>query len=134
MICRLCNSPTIIANSRTTNNFLITWRRHTCLKCGRKFTTREQEDLSSFKVSKRGQKKIEKFSELKLSLSIYEAIRPLGSLEQAHHLAKTITGGLDFKKQPLDSIVIGNEAQKVLKRFNQGAYLRYRSLQRDKKI
>lgn len=121
-----------VENSRSSNRRGQVWRRRSCEKCGRKFTTRESVELGFLEVLKRSNQAREPYSRAKLLRSLILATDHLVSPEAAVALADTVETRLleDLgQKDTLLSSDIASVSLEVLKRFDTRAYVKYLSYQ-----
>jgi transcriptional repressor NrdR len=130
MVCIFCGGNSEVANSRPSKRSASVWRRRTCVKCRKVFSTREKPDLSlSIKVQAKTKQK-EPFSEDKLFLSVRECLtHRKDALEASRALTDTIV------RQLLPSMSSGVIADRdiakvvygVLVRFDKPAAVFYKS-------
>lgn len=127
MVCTYCGSPTRVANSRLQKRSNQVWRRRQCRSCKAVFTTLEAVDLpATLIVDFRGRS--EPFLPDKLYTEVLLALQDRKDCyETAREVVNTIIKELlKLPDKPLfRPQQISQEVAKVLKRFDQRAYLRY---------
>lgn len=127
MVCIYCQAQTDITNTRNQAKTNTRWRRRTCNKCGATLTTIESYDLSKA-ISVSSGSSYKPFSRDMLFISIFYSCRHLNHPEKtAAALTDTIISKLlpDVKDATLSTDKIINTTSKVLKNFNQPAYVQY---------
>ena len=133
MVCPFCgNLGTSVTNSRSSNRRGQVWRRRSCEKCGRLFTTRESAEVGFLEVLKRSGRR-EKFSRAKLLRSLIFATDHLKEPETAFALADTVETtlltALRRGSDVLSTKMISDTVQSVLKRYDALAFVKYLSYQ-----
>ena len=133
MVCPFCGRiKTSVRNSRGSVRRGQVWRRRSCEKCRRTFTTRESVELGFLEVLKRSSLSREPYSRAKLLRSLFKATDHLADPETALALADTIETNLLAtigQKDTLSSDTIASTCLDVLKRFDTRAYVKYLSYQ-----
>jgi transcriptional repressor NrdR len=106
-------------------------RRRECLKCGKRFTTRETITKEDFYVIKKDGRR-EKYSREKLERGIEKAFekRPV-SKEKITNMINEIEEQLRKRGRELKSSVIGELIMKKMKKIDNVAYIRFASVYRD---
>lgn len=125
--CRANNDKVI--DSREVTNGLVIRRRRKCLKCNRKFTTKEMLVNLPIVVIKQGGIR-EAFDREKLKRGIVIACnkRPL-SADQIDQIVGNIEGALqDLKDREIHANVIGSLAMQQLREVDDVAYVRFASV------
>lgn len=130
MRCILCKHKTVITNSRYRQSTHETWRRHTCKRCSSVVTTRESLDANLGLRYTNTAGSTEAFSELKLAISIYEAV---SHRKDAHKDAELLVTTIIAKLLDQASLFIHKSSvirvsTEVLQDFDYAAYVRYDSL------
>lgn len=127
MVCIYCGGETKVANSRLQKRNNQVWRRRQCLACGAVFTTHEQIELqSTLSVSRSGA--TEPF---KPGLLLNELVNTLSHRKDVYTASEELLGLivrnlLTLPQKPLFTPAdISKTTAKVLKRFDNRAYLRY---------
>lgn len=133
MVCVFCgNVETSVTNSRSSNRRGQVWRRRSCEKCRRVFTTRESAEVGFLEVLKRSGVR-EKFSRAKLLRSLILATDHLKEPETAFALADTVETRLLSALQGADGVLssemIADTTQLILKRYDARSYVKYLSYQ-----
>ncbi|NLP10290.1 transcriptional repressor NrdR [bacterium] len=133
MRCPFCSyHDSKVIDSRTRDGGRSIRRRRECLKCRRRFTTREQVDDIPLWVIKQDNRR-EEFDRQKLVRSIQIACikRPIsmGAIEQ---MAAKIENGLrDDGIDEIESSVIGEAVLAELRSLDEVAYVRFASVYRN---
>jgi transcriptional repressor NrdR len=130
MRCPFCQSlNTYVVDSRTRNEATTIWRRRKCLSCGRRFSTREQLDLSYLMVIKKNGQK-EPFSREKILLGMTKSFGKHQIPEQK--LEEVVDGIIqDIHKigvSQIKSELIGNLVLEKLYKLDLVAYIRFASV------
>ncbi|MBD3208928.1 transcriptional repressor NrdR [Candidatus Woesearchaeota archaeon] len=131
MRCPYCKyTESKVLETRETEN--TTRRRRECLKCGKRYTTYEEIELTNiFVIKKNGSK--EAFDKEKILDGMMRACekRPV-TLEQLKKTTEEIeTKLLNHKKNEVKSTHIGEMVMRRLKKIDNIAYLRFASVYRD---
>jgi len=110
----------------------ITRRRRECLKCGKRFTTYEQVELTNiFLIKKNGNRVIFDKQKMIHSIKIACQKRPITD-EKIESIATKIETKLrNSTKKEITSTQIGNLVLKHLKKIDQVAYIRFASVYKD---
>ena len=133
MICPFCTyHDTKVIDSRTRDAGRIIRRRRECLKCQRRFTTREQvEEIPVWIVKQDGRR--EKFDRQKLIKSLQIACIkrpiPVSSIEQI--ATKVESYMRDHGSEEIESKQIGELVMNELKNIDEIAYVRFASVYRN---
>ncbi len=133
MRCPFCNyHDTKVIDSRTRDGGRSIRRRRECLKCRRRFTTREQVDEIPLWIIKQDGRR-EEFDRVKIlhGLQVACAKRPV-SISTIEQLVNKIE--YDFRDQgveEVDSSVIGQLIMDALKELDEVAYVRFASVYRN---
>lgn len=125
--CRL-NDDKVIDSRESTDAFVIR-RRRECLKCGRRFTTRERIDETPLRVIKRDGGR-EDFDRRKILSGMITACqkRPV-SIQSLEEITQLIEDKLlDSPDREIPARVIGNLAMKELRKIDKVAYVRFASV------
>ena len=123
MVCIYCGGKTAIKNSRFQKRNNQTWRRRQCLKCNALFTTHEAVDLSSsLLVGSKPFLQDMLFTEVLLALQDTP-----NNYIAAREVTNTVIQQLlrQSNKPAFEPKQISLATSKVLKRFNNRAWLRY---------
>jgi len=127
MLCPYCKNPaTKVIDKRDAQE--ITKRRRECLKCGRRFNTREAVEQSILRVIKKdGRREI--FDREKLKRGILKACekRPV-EMEKIDLMINKIEERLRKKGKEVSTRVIGENVIKELKKVDKIAYIRFASV------
>ncbi len=130
MQCPFClHSETKVLDKRDSET--VTRRRRECLKCGKRFSTREAVEWGDFKVIKKnGTRAI--FDRNKIKTGIVKACekRPI-SEEQIEQMVNNIEERVRKKGREVPTSVIGELVSKELKKADKIAYIRFASVYRD---
>jgi len=133
MRCPFCSyHDSKVIDSRTRDGGRTIRRRRECLKCRRRFTTREQVDDIPLWVIKQDNRR-EEFDRQKLVRSIQIACikRPI-SMSAIEQMAAKIENELrDDGLDEIDSNVIGDAVLNILKDLDEVAYVRFASVYRN---
>jgi transcriptional repressor NrdR len=133
MRCPFCSyHDSKVIDSRTRDGGRTIRRRRECLKCRRRFTTREQVDDIPLWVIKQDNRR-EEFDRQKLVRSIQIACikRPI-SMSAIEQMAAKIENELrDDGVDEIDSNVIGDAVLNILKDLDEVAYVRFASVYRN---
>ncbi|NIA31330.1 MAG: transcriptional repressor NrdR [Actinobacteria bacterium] len=133
MRCPFCNySDTKVIDSRTRDGGKTIRRRRECLKCRRRFTTREQLDEVPLWIIKQDGRR-EEFDRQKIHRAIQVACakRPvsMGTIEQI--VNKLEYELRDISKEEVDSHTVGEFVMRELKELDEIAYVRFASVYRN---
>jgi len=132
MRCPFCNyNDTKVIDSRAKNEGRIIRRRRECLKCNKRFTTREQIEQSFLLVIKNDGLR-EPFSREKLKSGIRIACnkRPI-SMDTIESIVSKIESEIhDSCHDEVDSKLIGQLVMRQLKSLDEVAYVRFASVYR----
>lgn len=127
MLCPYCNNPeTKVIDKRDTQG--ITKRRRECLKCKKRFNTREAIEQSTLRVIKKdGRREI--FDREKLKRGILKACekRPV-EMEKIDSMINKIEERLRRKGKEISTREIGENVIKELKKVDKIAYIRFASV------
>jgi transcriptional repressor NrdR len=106
-------------------------RRRECLKCGRRFNTKEGVESSGLRVLKKDGRR-EEFDREKIRRGIEKACekRPV-SKEQTDKMIYSIEEKLRRKGKDVGSDAIGELVSRELRRLDKVAYLRFTSVYKD---
>tara|TARA_Y100000310_G_C20410373_1_gene681662 strand:+ start:162 stop:569 length:408 start_codon:yes stop_codon:yes gene_type:complete len=109
----------------------LTKRRRECLKCGKRFNTREMVEEIDLRVKKKDGKR-EDFDSEKLKKGIIKACekRPV-SMEQINKMIAQIESSLVKKGKEVKSESIGDLVSKSLKKADNVSYIRFASVYRN---
>lgn len=130
MLCPYCaNTETKVTDKRDAGN--ATRRRRECLKCGKRFSTRETVEWSELKVVKKDGRR-EPFSRDKLRSGILRACekRPV-SAEQIEKMITRIEEKLRKRGKEVKTFIIGEVVSGELKKVDKVAYIRFASVYRE---
>lgn len=130
MRCPFCklNDDKVIDSRESTDAFVIR-RRRECLKCGRRFTTRERIDETPLRVIKRDGGR-EDFDRRKILSGMISACqkRPV-SIQSLEEITQRIEDRLlDSPEREVPARVIGNLAMRELRKLDKVAYVRFASV------
>jgi transcriptional repressor NrdR len=130
MRCPFCklNDDKVIDSRESTDAFVIR-RRRECLKCGRRFTTRERIDETPLRVIKRDGGR-EDFDRRKILSGMITACqkRPV-SIQSLEEITQRIEDKLlDSPEREVPARFIGNLAMKELRKLDKVAYVRFASV------
>lgn len=128
MVCIYCGYKTKTSISRTSQKAPRTWRRHRCTSCSAVFTSREAPDYSLAIAVNENNRSVSAFSPDKLYLSIYRSMTHRKSpIEDTRGICDysidVIARNLD--KGAVDRAYISKTVGKVLKNFDEAAYIHY---------
>jgi transcriptional repressor NrdR len=133
MRCPFCSyHDSKVIDSRTRDGGRTIRRRRECLKCQRRFTTREQLDEIPLWVIKQDNRR-EEFDRQKLVRSLQVACikRPI-SMATIEQITSKIEYDLrDRGIEEVESTTIGEEVMMALKELDEIAYLRFASVYRN---
>lgn len=130
MQCPFCShAETKVTDKRDTDS--ITRRRRECLKCGRRFSTRETVEWSELRVIKKDGRR-EPFDRIKIMTGIRKACekRPV-SEEQIEAMTNRIEERVRKKGKEIKTSVIGELVSHELRKVDKVAYIRFASVYRD---
>jgi len=130
MLCPYCgHDETKVTDKR--DNDKITRRRRECLKCTKRFSTREAVEWSELKVVKKNGKR-ESFDREKLLAGIMKACekRPVGE-DKIEKMVNKIEENIRKRGKEVDSTKIGDLVSKELRKVDKVAYIRFASVYRD---
>ncbi len=130
MQCPFCShAETKVTDKRDTD--AITRRRRECLKCGRRFSTRETVEWSELRVIKKDGRR-EPFDRIKIMTGIHKACekRPV-SEEQIEAMTNRIEERVRKKGKEIKTTVIGELVSHELRKVDKVAYIRFASVYRD---
>ena len=130
MRCPFCNQndDKVIVSRESTDAFVIR-RRRECLKCGRRFTTRERIDETPLRVIKRDGGR-EDFDRRKILSGMITACqkRPV-SIQSLEEITQRIEDKLlDSPEREVHSRQVGNLVMKELRKLDKVAYVRFASV------
>ena len=130
MRCPFCkqNDDKVIDSRESTDAFVIR-RRRECLKCGRRFTTRERIDETPLRVIKRDGGR-EDFDRRKILSGMITACqkRPV-SIQSLEEITQRIEDKLlDSPEREVQSRQIGSLVMKELRKLDKVAYVRFASV------
>ena len=133
MRCPFCSyHDTKVIDSRTRDGGRSIRRRRECLKCRRRFTTREQLDHIPLWLVKRDGRR-EEFDRKKLVKGIQLASikRPI-SIAKIEEIVSKIEFDLRDKGiEEVETLEIGEQVMKLLKELDEVAYVRFASVYRN---
>lgn len=130
MLCPFCSHPeTKVIDKRDSGS--ITKRRRECLKCVKRFSTREALEWKGLRVVKKNGKR-ESFQREKLKAGILRACekRPVTE-EKIDKMINHIEDKLRKRGSEVKSSLIGEMVSKDLKKLDKVAYIRFASVYRD---
>ena len=130
MLCPYCtHQETRVADKRDSGN--TTRRRRECLKCGKRFSTRESVEWSEFKVIKKDGRR-EAFDRNKIKLGIAKACekRPVSD-EDIEKMINKIEERIRKKGKEIKTSMVGELVSNELKKVDKVAYIRFASVYRD---
>lgn len=109
----------------------ITRRRRECLKCSKRFSTREAVEWGDFRIIKKDGRR-QPFDREKLKLGIMKACekRPVSS-EKIDSMITSIEERLRKRGGEAPTSLIGELASKELKKVDKVAYIRFASVYQD---
>lgn len=130
MRCPFCkqNDDKVIDSRESTDAFVIR-RRRECLKCGRRFTTRERIDETPLRVIKRDGGR-EEFDRRKILSGLFTACqkRPV-SVHSLEEITQRIEDRLlDSPEREVQSRTIGSLVMRELRKLDKVAYVRFASV------
>ncbi len=130
MLCPFCShTETKVTDKRDSGE--ITRRRRECLKCSKRFSTREAMEWSELRVVKKNGKR-EPFQREKVKSGIMKACekRPVTE-ERVEKMINNIEERLRRRGKEVKSSAIGEIVSKELKKLDKVAYIRFASVYRD---
>ncbi len=130
MQCPYCSHPeTKVTDKRDIES--LTRRRRECLKCGKRFSTREGVEWSELKVIKKDGSR-EQFDREKIKSGVMKACekRPIGD-EQIDTMIGKIEEKIRKRGKEVKTSVIGELVSSELKKLDKVAYIRFASVYRD---
>ena len=130
MLCPYClNQDTRVVDKRD-NQGLIK-RRRECLKCKKRFNTKEAVEKSGLMVIKKDGKR-ENFDIEKLKRGVLIACekRPISS-EKINKMLATIEEKIRKRGREIKTVFIGDLVSRELKKLDQVAYVRFASVYKD---
>ena len=133
MRCPFCNyHDTKVIDSRTRDEGRSIRRRRRCLKCSRRFTTRETVDEIPMRIIKQDGTR-EEFNREKLLRGIQNACtkRPISSSDIEELVSKIEFEIRDQNAEEVSSRVIGELVMEALKKLDDVAYVRFASVYRN---
>ena len=109
----------------------ITRRRRECLKCARRFSTKESVEHNEIKVIKKNGQR-EAFDREKIKRGVMRACekRPVNE-NQVEMMMNKIEGKIRKKGKEVETKMIGELVSNELKRIDKIAYIRFASVYRD---
>jgi transcriptional repressor NrdR len=130
MRCPFCkeNNDKVIDSRESTDAFVIR-RRRECLKCARRFTTRERIDETPLRVIKRDEAR-EEFDRRKILSGMITACQKRAvSMQDLEEITQRIEEKLlDGPEREVTSRTIGSMVMKELKKLDKVAYVRFASV------
>lgn len=132
MKCPACHHPdTKVLDSRVSSDGIAIRRRRECLKCGFRFSTREEIEILDLIIIKRDGSR-ENYNRDKIANGLIKALekRPISETEFKKLVSKIERDIQLKKKSELKSSEIGEMVMKNLKRVDQVAYIRFASVYR----
>lgn len=132
MKCPQCgNEDTGVVDSRLTEEGRAVRRRRECGKCEHRFTTFERQEAASIIVVKRDGTR-EPFSREKLQRGIWLSCtkRPV-SQDQIDMIVSRLEEKWRADGGEVESVTIGTDVMKELKKLDQVAYIRFASVHRE---
>ncbi len=130
MKCPACHyDDTKVIDSRVAPDGITIRRRRQCLRCGLRFSTREEMEILDLTIIKRDGRK-EAYSREKLTVGLRKALekRPIGE-DDFKKLISNIERDIQLKKQnEIKSSEIGEIVIKRLARVDEVAYIRFASV------
>ena len=136
MRCPFCNyHDTKVIDSRTRDSGRSIRRRRECLKCQRRFTTREEIDEIPLWIIKQDGRR-EEFDRSKLQRGLQMACAKrqvsVATIEQiVNHIENDLR---DQSSEEIPSRVIGQKVMEALKEIDEVAYVRFASVYRNFKV
>ena len=130
MLCPYCShADTKVTDKRDLSG--TTRRRRECLKCEKRFSTRENVEWSELKVVKKDGRR-EAFNREKIKTGIMRACekRPV-SEEDVEKMINKIEEKLRKRGKEVNTSVIGELVSNELKKLDSVAYIRFASVYRD---
>lgn len=132
MKCPFCHyEDSRVIDSRLREEGAIVRRRRECIKCKRRFTTREQvEEIPLYVIKQDSRREVFDRNKLLRGIQLACSKRPV-SLEKIEEIVSKIEMELrDTGKQEIDSEIIGNMVMVHLRNVDQVAYVRFASVYR----
>jgi len=130
--CPYCgNDEDKVVDTRPRNDGKIIRRRRICLRCGRRFTTKEEiEDKSLYVIKSDGRRENYDRNKLTRGIQIACSKRPV-SLAQIEAIVEKIEADMEsnFIKE-IESRKIGEHVSKLLRKVDEIAYVRFTSVYR----
>src|SRR6185503_13750698 len=130
MRCPFCkeNDDKVIDSRESTDAFVVR-RRRECLRCKRRFTTRERIDETPLRVVKRDEGR-EEFDRRKILSGMITACQKRAvSMQDLEEITQRIEEKLlDGPEREVSSNAIGSMVMKELKRLDKVAYVRFASV------
>lgn len=130
MICPFCShADTKVVDKRDLGG--MTRRRRECLKCAKRFSTREAVEWNELKVIKKDGKR-EPFDRAKVTAGIVKACekRPVSD-EQIEKMVNRIEEKIRRKGKEIKTSMIGELVSNELRKVDKVAYIRFASVYRD---
>ncbi len=130
MLCPYCShAETKVTDKRDGGG--ITRRRRECLKCSRRFSTKESVEQDEIKVIKKNGQR-EPFDREKIKRGIMKACekRPVSD-EKIEMMINKVEGKIRTGEKEVKSTLIGELVSKELKKADKVAYIRFASVYRD---
>lgn len=130
MLCPFCShTDTKVTDKRDMDG--ITRRRRECLKCGKRFSTRESVEWSELRVIKKDGRR-EAYDRNKIMTGIHKACekRPV-SEEQIEAMVQRIEEKIRKKGKEIKTTAIGELVSHELRKVDKVAYIRFASVYRD---
>ncbi len=130
MLCPFCSHPdSKVTDKRDSGS--ATRRRRECLKCKKRFSTREIVEWGDLKVIKKDGRR-EPFDRNKIKVGILKACekRPI-SEERIEKMINKIEERLRKKGKEIKTSLIGEIVSQELRRIDKVAYIRFASVYRD---
>lgn len=133
MICPYCkHSETKVIDSREVPDAEEIRRRRECLKCEKRFTTKERvEGMDIVVVKKNGQQQDFDVDKLRKSFTIACRKRPVSVEQIEDALARVETKIRNLTSTEVQSKFIGEQVMKELKKLDKVAYVRYASVYKE---
>lgn len=130
MLCPYCHHPeTKVIDKRDVDD--MTRRRRECLKCERRFNTREMFERADLIVIKKDGRR-EPFQYEKVKRGVLKACEKRQvSLERIEKMIAMIEEKLQRRGKEVESRVIGNFISQELKKIDKIAYIRFASVYKD---
>jgi len=130
MLCPYCNhKETRVLDKRDVVE--ITRRRRMCLKCEKRFSTRELIERAELRVVKKdGRRESFDYSKLKRGIERACEKRPVSS-EKIEKMLMSVEGKLRKKGKDVGTDVIGDLVARELKKTDKVSYIRFASVYKD---